>query len=339
MAQKSFSWPRGVAVDSMVGYTATEWSGIWAEMMQAGGVIKIAPNLRTVAAFANIGVFYSVDNKLEASTPGNNSVDVDTGAAMVCGHAFYNDTIISDATITDGPRDDIVVVRCNFTAAAYVPPNASAALFTVPAYTARITIIEDIEFSQDQTLATYWDIPLASYTISNVGAISAWLDLREWADAEKKSLYVFPSAGRDDTSPIDILHGALAGDFGLIFQDAVLSHATDWFIVPDDFISGFVVQAISETSVGGNIYAGLQCTYQAIGEALGTHTTGAIAYTAVAMSGGNVLDATHIQTLANASAGDTVCCRFARDATDPLDTIVGGLVQFYGFHAQYLGWR
>ena len=191
--QKSYPWGYLLGPDSLVGYTAKEWAAIYAALARAGGMI-VDSGIRTLASVANIGVFYSVANRLAVTSTGSNDILVDTGAALVGGTFFRNPTAFGTAnnivSPAANPRIDRVVVRTNYSAAAYAPTNDATGDFAVPAYTSRITIISGAEaagpvapsLTQDTARATYWDIPLYQYQISTLGVITALTDEREWAD-------------------------------------------------------------------------------------------------------------------------------------------------------------
>jgi len=175
----------------------------------------------------------------------------------VCGHAFYNDTLIGAGGDITNPgaglaRYDRVVLRCNFSAADYVPGFASAALFTVPSYTARITIVHGADgggvpaLTQDQTLATYWDIPLYQYIITEgggIGTITALTDQREWVDAETKRFLIPFTTGYnadDGTSLIGVDNAT-----GLRMPDLKDCYASAYWAYPKDFISDLVLTPIA----------------------------------------------------------------------------------------------
>jgi hypothetical protein len=350
MAQKSIPWPRGVAADSLVGYTSQEWAGIWAAMQQAGGVIKITPNLRTVAEFSNVGVFYSVANRLVVTTAVNR-VNVDTGAALVCGQAFYNDTIIGAGGDITNPgaglaRYDRVVLRCNFSAADYVPGFASAALFTVPSYTARITIVHGADgggapaLTQDQTLATYWDIPLYQYIITEgggIGTITVLTDQREWVDAETVSVLVPQEQTWNST---DITANDNDAVLGPELTDQKWCAAYNRWIVEAKLIGEISIYAVIESPAAGNMYSILYWYAGACSEAYDTHTNypgGMPVYVEIAVID-NVINCVQSVTTSGVFPEDVLYLHFLREATDPLDTVDAN-VKFSGFKLTYLRWR
>lgn len=348
MTQKSYPWGYQLGDDSMVPYTAKEWYAVWNTIARSGGMV-IDSGLRTVATFANMGVFYSVANRFVVTNPGAaaNRIAVDTGAALVDGSFFYNTASVSSAgNVTSpaaNPRIDRVVIRKNYNAASYVPANASAADFTVETQTARITVIHGAEnvapvapaLTQDTTRATYWDIPLYQYQISVAGAISAITDEREWVDATTKNYHVAAYTGRNETDNTDILMGVATG--GQTWPDAKLCGATFIGIVPNDFLGSFTITPVVTCPIGaGDLYGRLNTYYGACAADPATHNddTG---YAALAVTNA-VNNCLVNQVLTTAAVGDIVRSVFERDATDPLDTI-GQSVGFSGFTISYLGWR
>lgn len=182
MAQKSYPWP-GVAPASGADagrYDAPEWWGAWVAAQVGGGVLRaIAPPLRTAAALTNRGVYYFVPNQLVVTTPGANTLEIDTGAALVDGQCFYNDAKVT-LTVANNLANHLIVVRKNFTAAAYIPPGSIDVDEQVPAYTSRISRVTALV--QDTTRATYWDIPLADFSTNAAGAVTLNSDDRDYVD-------------------------------------------------------------------------------------------------------------------------------------------------------------
>jgi hypothetical protein len=307
--------------------------------------------IRTATVFANLGVFFSVDNRLEVTSPANNRIDVDTGAALVSGRKFYNDTAIgSGGNITSpaaNPRIDRVVVRCNFAVVSYVPANASAADFTVTTNTARITVIHGAEnavpvapsLTQDVARLTYWDIPLAQYEISVAGVISNLTDEREWVDAEYKEIFIPFETGYNVTDGVSIQRGDggsyQRGVLGVIFPDNKVCNTFTSLMIPPNFISDasvdFVIRAMAS---GNNAYVSRYVEYGQFDAAQTIIGAAYIAVPVVASQPTNV----YATALAAAAAQDIVNVGFSRDATDPLDTINDELLAT-GVRLTYLGWR
>lgn len=351
MAQKSIPWGYLLGDDSLVGYVAKEDSSIRLAIAKASGMI-VDGGIRTLAAFANMGPFYSVANRYAVTNPGAaaNRIDVDTGASLACGVFHYNSASIgavNDLTApAANPRIDRVVVRVNFSAAAYVPANASAALFTVPAYTARVTIIHGAEnvapvapaLTQDTNRATYWDIPLYQYQISVAGAISAITDEREWVDAETKTLYI-PCVGGWDFDAAEITFRLSGGDkvFGFGMVDNHECRTLGTFIIPKDFLDDATITSVVNPGGTGNLYAENICRYGQCGTAYNTHTDGGGGCTAEAVTQ-DFAECVHTLALSSAAVGDIVTVNYVRLAGNALDT-VNADVAMLGWNVEYLGWR
>ena len=180
---KSYPWPgvvggTGAGADSGR-YNAPEWWAVWAAQQQAGGLIvpDVAAPLRTLSAWANIGVYYGIPNQLEVTDGGGFVADVDTGGALVDGQFFYEDE--GRSLTMPASQTYYVVVRKNYTAAAYSPPGYAAGDGIVPAYTSRITWVAALVQSTDRT--TYWDIPLATVVTDGV-EITSVTDTRDFIE-------------------------------------------------------------------------------------------------------------------------------------------------------------
>lgn len=348
MTQKSYPWP-GVAPtsgDDAGRYTAQEWNAVWAAVMQAGGVIKISPALRTLAGLANVGVFYSVGNRLAVTSPGANRVNVNTGAALACGKFFYNDTSVGSAgNITSpaaNPRIDRVVVRVNFGAADYVPANAAAADFTVPAYTARITVIHGAEaamptppaLTQDATLVTYWDIQLYQYQISVAGAISAITDERNWADIEAKVAYIQVENGYDFTAVAPIV-ADITGH--MILADNARCKGFGSFRCPQDYLSDGAINVLLYPAASGDVVQATAVSYGALGAAINEHSDSQNSTETVVITTIEEMPDVALTT-GPVAAGDFIFIDFERDSTGGGDT-VNAAVTLVGFTFTYWAWK
>lgn len=338
MTQKSYPWGRGLGADSLVGYTAKEFCTLFGLLARAGAVVTDG-GPHTLSTLYNLGVFYSVDNKFEVTNPGANEISVSTGVALVEGTLFYGNSIINAVGNITQPvassRVDRVVVRKNYSAVAYVPAAASAALFTVPAYTSRVTIIHGAEgggapaLTQDLNRSTYWDIPLASYSIATTGVISILTDEREWVDAIERTVFL-PFVGGDNNS-----------SSGFELQSGVLNQAWTHFRVPSDFISGVSVSPVIVSfpmGAGGNIVCDLFLNSEANGQVSPTHQdssqnvveaigTGAVRYV---LSG---LETSHIL-----SAGDYTMIFFDRQGAHMSNTYASSIYA-QGVDYTYMAWR
>ena len=192
MAQFSFPWP-GVAPgdgEDAGPYTAPQWWGRIVALLSGSGMVEATTPLTTSADRNNLGVLVKVGNLLAVTNPANNSIRIDTGAAVVDGAVYHYGEALTLAIPLPvaNPRIDRIVIRKNYTAVAY-DPAGDAGDEEVPAYTTRITRIVGTEsatptppaLTQDTSRGTYWDIPLAQFRISTAGVITALSDEREFA--------------------------------------------------------------------------------------------------------------------------------------------------------------
>lgn len=349
MVQKSYPWPRGVAADSLVGYTAKEWYAAWVLMAKAGGVVVDA-SVYSDATLYNRGVFYSAANRLAVTSPGANRIDVASGAALVDGAMFYNTAIIMAAadigSPTVNPRVDRVVVRKNFGALPYTPAAASVALFTVPAYTARVTVIHGAEnvapvaptLTQDTTRATYWDIPLFQYQISLGGVITFLTDERDWVDAKRTHVFVPALCGQDNVGVEIPLALGDVGMFGVTLVDGVDDLAYGYHTLPTNYIYGsltptgkFLARAGATT---GNVLAEMWVQGGACSQAF---TTRSHHYhiTVAASDAQQVINCAVSDKVLNILAGDFIQLAFLRTASLGGDTFIGN-INFLGWDLDYL---
>ena len=233
MTQFSFPWP-GIAPGSGADagqYTAAQWWARATAMLQTSGMI-VAGGLKTEAGCDNLGVFPSIGNDLEVTSPAANSISINTGAGIADGTIAYNDASLG-LSIPSAPvgssRIDLIVLRKNYSAVAYTPAG-SLGDEVVAAYTARITRIVGTAaavpvapfMTQDDARTTYWDIPLASFEIDNIGAITSLTDLREFARSSREVRFrsVLTDTGANVLTLIHNTSGVAAAGFGgaLSFQ-------------------------------------------------------------------------------------------------------------------------
>ena len=132
------SYPQGGYFDAVTlpdsgPYSSIEWSGSMAARQRAGGVIEETVPLQVDTALNDVGVYYAVDNQLEVTNPGGaaNTIQIDTGAALVGGIFFGNDTAVT-FTVPNNRTNDLIVVRQNYTGATYTPPASVDADEQVP---------------------------------------------------------------------------------------------------------------------------------------------------------------------------------------------------------------
>jgi len=337
MAQTSY--PQGGYFDAVTlpdsgPYSAIEWAGSMATRQRAGGVIEETVPLQVDTGLNDVGVYYCVGNQLEVTNPGAaaNTLQIDTGAALVGGIFFGNDTAVT-LTVPNNRTNDLIVVRQNYTNATYVPPASVDADEEVPPDTARITRVTALV--NDATLTTYWDIPLMDFTTGGAGAVTLNEDTRVYVDAETKILWCEAISGYDADASAYIYYGSK----GLPMADNADSQAHGSFVVPNDFISDMIVDAVIVPAATGDIYGLNTAIYGACTELRQTHASysGGAAWTAVAVTV-NRNNCIHTISMTNANVGDIVNMTYDRDGDDALDT-VGAICYIPGWYIEYFGWR
>lgn len=330
-------------------YTDKEWQAILLTLMRAGGMVNTgaaAPTgLPATPMYPDVGVFYVCPNRLEVTSSGAALISIATGAYLCDGKFGYNNTVITDAAVTvpvggANSRIDRVVVRQNYSGATYTPTYVPS--LTVPANTARITVISGAEaappvapnLTQDQDRLTYWDIPLAQYSIIHTtGVISALTDQRDWVDAETKSHFVQAVRAYNVTDGAPVVDADPG--WGWVMPDNKISETMGSTIVPQDFISSLTLKSVYRSAANGNVYVQLSAFYGACGQAHNTHFDAA-GYSAIAVVQDQI-DCINSLSVASAAAGDILAIRSIRDAVDALDT-VNNTAQMSGWVMEYLGW-
>lgn len=198
-----------------------------------------------------------------------------------------------------------------------------------------------------QTFGTTWEISLATFTITTMGAITltddrtfrrstAMVDTDEIVDGAVTTAKLSSRTRRFLVQPFQKQDPGGAPDYwhlqpGLYMRDAADLSAFGYFFVPVDFVSGLTVKAVVIPALNGDIYSTLNVYYAAAGETYSTHSaTHAANATTVAQNKINAIKSTSLASLA---AGDYVMLEFARTATDPQDTLAD--VYFLGFLVEY----
>lgn len=342
MTQASLPWP-GITPGSGADagpYTAASWWGAWVAAQAAGGLIvdsSIGTLLRTLAARANLGVYYAVPNQLEVTNPGAaaGTIQINTGAALVDGQHFWNDAAITFTGIPINKANDLIVVRKNYSAATFTPGDSADADEQVPPFTTRITRLDigggDV-FTQDTTRATYWDIPLMDFSTDGAGAVTLNSDDREYVDAETKTIFVQSNGGVNLSDSIAALYLVE----GVVLIDTKDVQGFAHIITPNDFINEMTIEPVIIPSGTGNLYHNDSYDWGQCGEIYTIHTlsTGWLT-TAVTNGQRNCIS---IQTLSPVTIGDIITCELRRDATAGADTI-NASAMLSGFQLSYFGWR
>lgn len=331
--QKGYPWP-GIAPTSGPDagrYLAPEWWAVWCALNRGGGVIipdAVAP-LRTDSVFTNRGVYYSIKNRLHENYTGGLGIEVYTGAALVDGQFYYNEATL---TMTLPANSTVyLVVRKNFTAAAYTPPGYTAGDGVVPAYATRVTWVAAV--TQDTDRVTYWDIPLTQY-VSGAAGFTSKADLREYIDARTTYIWVSPDMVYNFSDSTEIPVSITANFPAWAMPDNKVSIAYGRVAVPGELISGIAIDAIWVwTGVGTpNIYVRTAYAYAACGTAF---IPAAGSWTAQTLDAANVLTCFNTtMTLAFANSGDVLYLVTDRDATDMLDT-ANATVYFIGWRVSF----
>jgi hypothetical protein len=337
--------------DDCGAYTANEWVAILIAANRSGGMMVTGaaapPGLPATQLVPNIGVYYSVADRLAVTSPGASQISIATGSSIVDGRVHVNDTAHTAVAITNpaaNPRIDRVVVRQNYTGADYTSVNAPA--LVVDFNTASIAIISGAELAvpvepaltQDEDRTTYWDIPLAQYQISVAGAITGLTDEREWVDAEEKTLFFPPIHAETTAGTHASVNVSLTGAEGWILGGSVDTHALIQFAVPHNFISDMQVTPILIIPGVGNVVLDMDIYYGACTEDYDTHTV-TDAGNVVAVGGllERVCVTAMTNSLSSAAVGDYVNIALSREGTNVLDTDLSG-IYVQGVLVEYLGY-
>lgn len=329
MAEVSGYWP-GTTLGDAGPYDANSFADRMLSISRSGGRLSRSADY-------DIGVFYGIANRL-APTSNVTEINVATGASLIDGLYHENDAVVDVPIPASGAgtsRIDIVVVRKNYQQAVTYTPTGGAP--TVPPRTARITVIRGTEaagpvapsLTQDVTRTTYWDIPIAQVQVSDAGALSGFTDLREFVDAETKTI-LLQTNGANNTDGTNLFYD----EYGGMMLSAKNSSIYAYYIVPEDYISDMRITTVLRTSAG-NLYGYSGVRYAACGASYVTaeDSNGPSAVTVGVLNECEILELTPA-----VSIGDVMSIRFYRDATNVLDTI-GGVIYALGFKLTYFGWK
>jgi len=337
MAQGSF--PQGGFFDPVTlpdsgPYSADEWAALLGVFNRAGVVLSTVGPLQVDTAFNDVGVFYAVANRLEVTSAGANTININTGAAMVAGRVVPSDTALV-FTVPINRTNDLIVVRQNWSAATYVPPGSVDADEEVPPDTARVTRVTALV--NDATLATYWDIPLADFTTDGAGAVTLNSDDRVWVDAEVKTHFEPAISGYNGTLVATI---AATGDpftgFGVNLPTNNQGFSYGRTTIPQNYISGFEAAAVFVPLGNGNISVSMWLEAGQCGELASTHQVfGALQSGLVVATGFN--ECSVAIAMATVAVGDIVGLWAERLGTDGGDTLAQD-IRGVGFIINYLGW-
>ena len=279
MTEYSLLWATGTSGDGTDAYTSDETRKLW------------------LAMFSN-GVFKGYLNGL-AVTGTASPIAINTGAAIIQGHPYFNTasvskTIGTPSTGTTGLR---VVVRVDWlgrAASTVTPPLYPA----TNQYEARIIIItnEDGTAAIPDPIITdadTYDLTLATGTITTAGVV-ALTDARTYAKARREDIVAADIANRTrsflvqaptavegtgvDQATFQVLrYGNTSSPYGpgynVCTADDSSFVATGLFTIPHDYASGLTITAlVYNSSSQANIVASLTAIYYAVGEDWGEHT-------------------------------------------------------------------
>lgn len=218
MTEFSLPWPDTTEPGPQVGdgrpYAAAEWSQAWeATFSQMNS--------------ASEGVLHDVWNELAVTAPAANTIRVNTGAALLKGHIYWNDAP-EDLSVNSAPagstRKDRVILRCDWTGEAGMQ------------YKGRLVIKEGNATnppSLSQTDNAIWEISLARYTVDDAGNISDLTDEREFCH--------FATKVDEDMLDTSVAGNGLSGGDGSALavnvDDATIEIASDTLRVKDGGIS------------------------------------------------------------------------------------------------------
>jgi hypothetical protein len=348
MTQDSFYWS-GTTSDSPGDAGPYVENTMWRNLAQTA----IAGGAESDSDLYNIGVFYSVANKLEVTLDGTN-LDVNTGAALVDGAYYENDASVDitvDAAAAGDERIDYIVLRKCYEGSTYNPGGDVPA---VDEQEVRITVIKGTEvtppavpstpsLTQDTGRTTYWDIPLATVEVDDTGATSV-TDAREYVDVTEKSIWVPVVAGQDRSGipPYSVINPSY--DVApllryVTLQDAQDSYGYGRFYVPNDFVSNMEATGIiMGVSGGGDIFGGIAASIGACSESYANHSQIAINSAEAIQTSENNYSCHFETTISDVNIDDFVLLTFSRSGGNVSDTINND-VNFIGFFIKYLGWK
>lgn len=341
---------RQVTYPDAGGYTANQWARIFR-------VLSTDPTAE--------GPFFSHLNGLEVTNPAGVTIRVDSGMGLVNGHFLINEALTPPAATSNvdftpstpaASRDDIVVMVHNGTDIAYdgtpdyggtvleFPTDLTdyAGLNSVPPHSARLAILTGVDGGAARALTQdggvdgdIWMVQLATYTISNVPAISVLTDVRDFVDAETTSIMIPIETGYNDTGASEILLDYSTA--AIILPDAALASAySGRIIMPWNYIKDATVEVVVIPVGSANVYLYTNVAYGLCGEAQDRYIDDE-GFTAIAVAD-SVYNCIQSVSLTNVTPEHIIKAYTFRDATDPLDTLSNALY-VTGWKLTYFGWK
>ncbi len=237
------------------------------------------------------GPFAKYLNRLEVTNPAGVTIQVDTGAGYVNGTLLDNTVAVTFTPDTPAiaARIDKVVMCLNNTNTAYDgTPSAVILDFptdltdyegaaSIPAYSARLAILrgDDATGAATALIQTtdYYMVELARFTISNVPAVSALTDNRDYVDALTRYIFVPCFYGRNITDNVDMLPeayligGSPSGSPVIWMDDNKTTSCWARTQFPADYIDTMTVKGvIINTSISGDLNGELRWRAGGCGE-------------------------------------------------------------------------
>lgn len=223
------------------------------------------------------------NNQLEVTTSGANTVDVDTGQAVVRGR-FYDNNVAAALTPASAPpgttRKDSVVLECDW-----------GGTGATEQYTVRLLALAGTAIAYPaltQTINVLWQMEIYRYTIDDAGAITGITDVRTWAEprgshmiGELREVWAATLGGSDGRRLVD--------GGGRIYEAWVNCDggaAVNGVIIPDlrDRVLAGVSGAHGAGTTGGADTANLAHTHTEGTLAAASHTHGAGSFAAASHS-------------------------------------------------------
>lgn len=294
----------------------TEWSGLWTAGAGDGHPYsqdEISDHIWKVVLgdpAANAGVFPGQLNELAVTSPGNNTVRVASGRALVEGMFYESDgnndlTVASPSVGTTGKR---VVLRKSWSAR-----TVRAVVITSADGTATLPALTQVDGGT-------WEIPLASFTITTGGVIGALVGERQYL-AGIRSRFVIPAgATLPATSPFAPYRPVVTLQNITSETWAGLAAA-----MPADFLALRRADVLVTTSSTGNYALACDTSYGAPGEDAAANI-GAVALAAYALTLKQVRAIDIRSALSALGPGDTIGIKFRRDGAHASDTGTGDVL-------------
>ena len=334
------------------GYDANEWAWLYRLLFTTDPTTQ--------------GVVPSFESELAVTNPAGSTIRMASGAALVQGHGYMNHNALTPSSASNvdflvaaptgsATRDDIVVLVQNNTDLDYstnlaFPTDLTdyGGTLSVPPHSCRVAILTGDETAsgvarspvQNVGVAgNIWMLPIYTYTIDNVGAITALEDVRGWvsvgtAYTTKRQAFAPITYGYDATGGSEVTVDTLSFAGGyyvpqIFMDDAIVTRAVGTFNKPLDYYGDGILYAMVRSGNSGQIAYALRATGGDVGSAMDTEQNDS-GVTLLSLTAGE-LTAIPL-TLTN--FGDVMGVTFLRDGTNVSDTLTLGL-HVFGFYLEY----